>query len=258
MTEPRSLPWLGTGWKMTKTRTEAEDYARDLSAAAPGFAGTLNTFVLPSYPHIDPVARILRGSGVLVGAQNVHWADQGAFTGEVSASMLVEIGATLVSVGHAERRAMFAETDDTVRARVAAALRHGLTALVCVGESIDERTSGSEVAFVARQLSVALSGVPAESVPSIMVAYEPVWAIGTDGTPASAEHADSMHTEIRRILIEMHGDAGGIVPLLYGGGVDEDNAADLIASPHVDGLFVGRAGWSLAGFLELASVVAAG
>lgn len=241
---------------MTKTRAEAEDYAIRLASAAPSFIDSVNAFVLPSYPLIEPVARALRSSGVKVGAQNVHWADTGAFTGEVSAPMLVEMGAALASIGHAERRAMFGETDDTVRARVGGALRHGLTPLVCVGESMEQRESGTEVLFVARQLEIALADLPPEAVASTMVAYEPIWAIGAGSSPATPEQADDMHSEIRRVLVDLHGETGGDVPLLYGGSVDVTSAPDLIAAPHIDGLFVGRAAWSVEGFIELAHVVA--
>ena len=254
----QSRPWIGTGWKMTKTRSEAEGYARTLADAAPSFVSAVNAFVLPAYPWIEPVAATLVPAGVQVGAQNVHWADSGAFTGEVSAPMLTEIGATLVAIGHAERRAFFGETDETVRARAAGALRHGLTPLICVGESMAERDAGTEVGFVKRQLEIALDGLDSEAVSATMVAYEPVWAIGEGSTPATAEQADTMHAVLRQTLIELHGGTGNGVPLLYGGSVDVGSAPELIAAPNIDGLFVGRAAWSADGFVKLAHIVAAG
>ncbi len=254
----RSRPWIGTGWKMTKTRSEAEEYARILAEAAPAFVDTVNAFVLPAYPLIEPVAATLAPAGVQVGAQNVHWADSGAFTGEVSAPMLLEIGATLTAIGHAERRAMFGETDETVRARVAGALRHGLTPLICVGESAAEREAGTEVGFVRRQLEIAFEGLDATAVASTMVAYEPVWAIGEGSTPATADQADTMHAVLRQTLVALYGQTGVDVPLLYGGSVDLESAPELIAAPNIDGLFVGRAAWSVDGFIELAHIVAAG
>jgi triosephosphate isomerase len=254
----QSRPWIGTGWKMTKTRSEAEGYARTLADAAPSFVSAVNAFVLPAYPWIEPVAATLVPAGVQVGAQNVHWADSGAFTGEVSAPMLTEIGATLVAIGHAERRALFGETDETVRARVAGALRHGLTPLICVGESMAERAAGTEVGFVKRQLEIALDGLDSETVSATMVAYEPVWAIGEGSTSATAEQADNMHAVLRQALIDLHGGTGDAVPLLYGGSVDVESAPELIAAPNIDGLFVGRAAWSADGFVELAHIVAAG
>lgn len=153
---------------------------------------------------------------------------------------------------------MFGETDETVRARVTGALRHGLTPLICVGESAGDREAGGEVAFVTRQLEIALAGLDAETVTTTMVAYEPVWAIGEGSTPATAEQAETMHAVLRQFLVERYGENGAEVPLLYGGSVDAESAAALIAAPNIDGLFVGRAAWSAAGFVELAHIVAAG
>lgn len=258
ITRSRDLPWIGTGWKMTKNRAEASAYANALAAAAPEFVGKVNAFVLPAYPLIESVAATLTPAGIEVGAQNVHWADTGAFTGEVSAPMLAEIGTSLVCIGHAERRAMFGETDETVGARVTGALRSGLTPLICVGESAEDRNAGAEVAFVTRQLETALAGLDADTVATTMVAYEPVWAIGEGSTPATAAQAEAIHAVLRGFLVERYGTSGAAVPLLYGGSVDIESAPALIAEPHIDGLFVGRAAWSARGFVKLAHIVAAG
>jgi len=252
----RTRPWIGTGWKMNKTRSEAEAYAANLAAAAPGFTDQVNAFVLPAYPLIEPVARLLTGTRVQVGSQNVHWEEFGAFTGEVSAPMLTEIGATMTAIGHAERRAHFGETDQTVRAKTAAALRFGLTPLICVGESAAERETGTEVSFVVRQTLIALAGLTAAEVAKTMLAYEPVWAIGEGSTPATADQADEMHAVLRSTLVAEYGDAGETVPLLYGGSVNLDSAPELVVAPHIDGLFVGRAAWNVEGFIELAHLVA--
>lgn len=258
ITRSRDLPWIGTGWKMTKNRAEASAYANTLATAAPEFVDKVNAFVLPAYPLIESVAATLIPAGIEVGAQNVHWADAGAFTGEVSAPMLAEIGTSLVCIGHAERRAMFGETDETVGARVTGALRSGLTPLICVGESAEDRNAGAEVAFVTRQLETALVGLDVETVATTMVAYEPVWAIGEGSTPATAEQAEAMHVVLRAFLVEQYGKQGAKVPLLYGGSVDIESAPALIAEPNIDGLFVGRAAWSAPGFVELAHIVASG
>ncbi|MEN8233489.1 MAG: triose-phosphate isomerase [Actinomycetota bacterium] len=254
---PRSQPWIGTSWKMTKTRAEADAYARALAEAAPAFIDSVNAFVLPAYPLIESVGKTLVPAGFRVGSQNVHWAESGAFTGEVSAPMLTEVGATMSAIGHAERRAMFGETDETVRRRVAGALRSGLTPLICVGESAVEREAGAEVPFVTRQLQIALAGLEPEAVAATMVAYEPVWAIGAGSTPATADQADAMHAVLRDALVTRHGEFGAAVPLLYGGSVDLAGAPELISAPNIDGLFVGRAAWSADGFIELARIVAA-
>lgn len=252
----RAKPWIGTSWKMTKTRAEAEEYATALAAAAPGFADRANAFVLPSYPLIEPVQRLLAGTGVQVGAQNAHWEEFGAFTGEVSAPMLTEIGATMTALGHAERRANFGETDQTVRAKTAAALRFGLTPLICVGESAAERETGSEIPFVVRQTLIALAGLTDDEVARTMLAYEPVWAIGVGSTPATSGQADEMHAVLRNTLVDEYGAAGAAVPILYGGSVNLNSAPELVMAPHIDGLFVGRAAWNVAGFVELAHLVA--
>ena len=252
----RARPWIGTSWKMNKTRSAAQAYARALAAAAPEFAYRVNTFVLPPYPLIDPVATLLRGTGVQVGAQNIHWEKFGAFTGEVSAPMLTEIGATMTALGHAERRAHFGETDHTVRAKTAAALRFGLTPLICVGESAAERETGSEVPFVVRQTLIALSGLTDDEVARTMLAYEPVWAIGAGSTPATTEQANEMHAVLRRTLVDEYGTAGEAVPILYGGSVNLDSAPELTRAPDIDGLFVGRAAWNVEGLVQLAHVVA--
>lgn len=241
---------------MTKNRSEALSYAETLASSSPSFADRVNAFVLPSYPLIEPVAARLLPAGIRVGAQNVHWADTGAYTGEVSASMLLDIGASMAAIGHAERRAMFGDTDDTVRARAAGALRHGLTPLICIGEPATERETGTEVQFTTRQLGIALAGLDTAQVASTMIAYEPVWAIGAGSTPATADQAEEMHSHLRGFLIDRYGDTGRSVPLLYGGSVDVNSAPALIAAPHIDGLFVGRAAWTPEGFIELARIVA--
>ena len=254
----RAKPWIGTSWKMNKTRAEAVDFANTLAATADSFADSVNAFVLPPFPLIDPVAQALDGVNVRVGSQNVHWEEFGAFTGEVSAPMLTEIGASMTAIGHAERRRHFGETDQTVRAKAAAALRFGLTPLICVGESADERDTRSHIPFVVRQTLIALAGLTAEDVSNVMLAYEPVWAIGVGSTPATAEQADEMHAVLRDTLAREYGAAGDAVPILYGGSVNLDTASQLAVEPHIDGLFVGRAAWNVTGFIELARLVASG
>jgi triosephosphate isomerase len=172
--------------------------------------------------------------------------------------MLTEIGATMTALGHAERRAMFGETDDAVQAKTIAALRNDLTPLICVGESAAARDKGVADVFVTRQVELALAGLSPEQVSLTMLAYEPVWAIGVGSTPATTEQADAMHAVIRGYLVDNYGEAGAGVPLLYGGSVNATHAPELTAAPNIDGLFVGRAAWSANGFAELACIVASG
>ena len=255
-TRSPKLPWVGTGWKMTKTRAEALAYSDKLANAAPGFVDSVNAFVLPAYPHLESVHRVMAPARIEVGAQNVHWADEGAFTGEVSAPMLSELGVSLCAIGHAERRAMFGETNETVRDRSAAALRNGITPLICVGESAEIRRAGGQADYVTDQIIVALEGLDNSDIKNVMLAYEPVWAIGEGSTPATADQAEAMHQTMRQALIESFGEAGELVPLLYGGSVNLDNARPLIECPTIDGLFVGRSAWVAEGFIELAHIVA--
>ena len=252
----RSKPWIGTSWKMNKTRADAIDFARTLATVAPEFDDEVNAFVLPPFPLIDPVVQELADVNITVGSQNVHWAEFGAFTGEVSAPMLTELGVKMTAIGHAERRRYFGETDQTVRAKAAAALRFGLTPLICVGESAEERETGSHIPFVVRQTLIALAGLTADEVARTMLAYEPVWAIGEGSTPATTEQADEMHTVLRNTLTDEYGEAGGAVPILYGGSVNLDNGPDLAVAPHIDGLFVGRTAWNVGGYIKLARMVA--
>lgn len=249
---PRAL--VGTSWKMTQTRAQAIAYADALRIASPGIPSEVELFVLPPFTLIEPVARILAGSRVRVGAQNVHWEDSGAFTGEISAPMLADIGATVAEIGHSERRRLFGESDETVRRKVAAALRHGLTPLVCVGEPWSVRESGGTASFVATQVRLALADASAGG--EIWLAYEPVWAIGEHGRPATLEQAEEIHAVIRMTVADVFGNAGVEIPVLYGGSVTPDNAAGLMSAPSVDGLFVGRAAWTVDGLLAVARAAA--
>ncbi len=245
--------WLGTGWKMNKTRAEARTYAETLRAA-PGLEGLpLRLFVLPPFTALAETAAALAGAPVLVGAQNCHWAPSGAWTGEISAPQVAECGAALVELGHSERRAHFGETDATVNAKVKAVLGAGLMALVCVGETAEERALDAAAAAVARQARMALSGLDPAALDRVLLAYEPVWAIGEGGEPASPGYASAMHGAIKSAIEDLHGRS---VPVLYGGSVDPANAEALARAPGIDGLFVGRAAWTVEGFLDLARLIA--
>ncbi len=246
--KPRRL-FLGTGWKMNKTVREAVDYTQRLIAhlgAIPGH-NSFQLFVLPPFTAIEAVKRAADGR-FWVGAQNMHWAKQGAFTGEISAPMLSELGVDLVELGHAERRMYFNETDEAIQRKVEAALEFNIRPLVCVGEQREERERGSGQDVVARQLRQALQGAPVQMVSRLMVAYEPVWAIGEHGTAATADDLRVMHEHIRGTLADMFAASAASIPILYGGTVNEMNAVDLLAEGGVDGLFIGRAAWQADGF----------
>ena len=189
---------------------------------------------------------------IALGVQNIHWEAKGAFTGETSAPIAREAGARLALIGHSERRHVFGETDEQVARKVQAALAHDLDPMVCVGELIEERRAGRVDEVILRQLDAVLAVLPKDAAARLAIAYEPVWAIGTGETATPAD-ASAAHATLRRRLVERLGaEAGAAVPILYGGSVKPDNAAELLAAPEVDGLLVGGASLDPAGFAAIA------
>ena len=247
-------PWIGTSWKMHKTRAEAGAFADALKRSPHALARDIQPFVVPSFPSIAPVADILKGTRVLVGAQNMHWEDEGAWTGEVSPVMIRDCGAALVEIGHSERRRHFNETDETVALKVEAALRHGLTALVCVGDTQSQYDAGATADVLAMQARYALSRVPQSAEGRVLIAYEPVWSIGEGGVPADPEFADAHHRRLKTVAAEV---CGTELPVIYGGSVNLRNCANLAVQPHIDGLFIGRSAWDAADFLAIIDRVTA-
>ena len=238
---------------MTKTISEACGYIAELNSRP--LPSTVEVFVIPAHTALASVrSQLDPGSGIRLGAQNAHWGQEGAGTGEMSMHMVKDAGAEIVEIGHSERRTDHGETDQTVALKAAAALENGLIPLICVGEPARVRAAGEQEEFVAAQVLAALARVDPTQVNQCLVAYEPVWSIGFNGTPATrAEIADvisAMHATISSLSSE------GCRGLLYGGGVNLDNAADLFSTPHVDGLFVGRAAWSANGLRSLVELVA--
>ncbi|NLH80136.1 MAG: triose-phosphate isomerase [Phyllobacteriaceae bacterium] len=239
--------WIGTGWKMNKTIAETLDYLARLATV--DLPNDVRVFVVPPFTALAAAKRAAAATPVLVGAQNMHWEEAGARTGEISARMLTEIGVDLVEIGHSERRADCGETDATVAAKVRAAIAAGLRPLVCVGDDRAELEAGASAEAVVRQAKLAFAGLTPAELDGGLLAYEPIWAIGENGRPATTDHVAEVHSALRRML-----DARGLdgVALLYGGSVDADNAGPLAALDDVDGLFVGRAAWTPEG---LAAVV---
>ena len=227
-------------WKMHRTAAEAGALAREVRAAAEGLADRVDVVIVPPFTALWAAGAELTGSRIGLGAQDVFWESQGAFTGQVSAPMLVDAGCRFVLVGHSERRQFFGDTDETVRKKASAALAAGLHPVVCVGETLPERESGRTLEVVGRQVRGALSGLDAAQIGRLTVAYEPVWAIGTGKTASSAQ-AQEVHAAIRAILRELAPAAAENVRILYGGSVKPDNAAELLSQPDVDGALVGGA-----------------
>jgi triosephosphate isomerase len=231
---------IAANWKMHHGPAATRRFFDEFSPRFPGPEPTIVIFP----PAISLLAAVDSRGGrpeISLGIQNIHWEPEGAFTGEHSARMALSAGARFALVGHSERRHVFGESDSDVALKVAAAAREGLAPVVCVGETLDQRRAGQVEEVIVRQLDAALLGVPEEAKESIMVAYEPVWAIGT-GETATAEDVAGAHGILRRRLIEARSDvfAQG-VSLLYGGSVKPDNAAELLSVPDVDGVLVGGA-----------------
>ncbi len=243
---PGVRPLIAGNWKMHGTLREATALAEAVRAGAAADRPAAEVLVCPPFPYLHVIAVGLLGQGIGVGAQDCHAAAKGAHTGDVSAPMLRDVGATHVILGHSERRTDHGETDAAVRAKVAAAVAAGLVPIVCVGETEAERLAGQAEAVVSRQL--------AESLPdgfAGVVAYEPVWAIGTGRTPTEADIA-AIHGVIRQSLAARFGDAGARTRILYGGSVKPGNAAAILALPNVDGGLVGGASLIAADFLAIA------
>ena len=244
---------IGSNWKMNKTGAEAVEYTRQLLGAMESLRGIerLQIFLIPPYTAIAAVKRECGGK-IWVGAQNMHWAESGAYTGEISAPMLKELEVDLVELGHAERRQYWGETDAAINQKVHTALRYGLRPLVCVGEQLDDRDNGVEREAVAKQLRTVLDGVPLEEVSNLILAYEPVWAIGQGGAMAPPPYVYAMCSHIRDVVSEVFGAGLGVrVPVIYGGDVRVSTAADILHHAGVDGLFVGRAAWQADSFAAL-------
>ena len=243
-------PMVAGNWKMNKTLSEAAEL---LEALKPELMGIETVDLVVCTPYIDlPLANeILDGSNIKVGAQNLHWEASGAYTGEVSAPMLKDL-CEYVIIGHSERRAMFGETDETVNKKVVAALGSGLLPIVCVGETLEENEAGQTEAVVDRMVREGLKGLTAEEAAKIVIAYEPVWAIGT-GKTATPEQANDVHKNVvRPILREMFGaEVGNGMRILYGGSVKPGNAAELFGQSDIDGGLIGGASLKSADFVGI-------
>jgi len=244
-------PVLAANWKMNNGPTAAKAFMDTFLA---GYRPRTDRTVIIFPPAVSlptVAAATAKRTDVLTGVQNIHWADKGAFTGEISASMASDAGARVVLVGHSERRHVFGETDAQCAKKCLAASRAGLAFMLCVGETIQQREAGETESLVARQLREGLSQTPNLISADFMLAYEPVWAIGT-GLTASAGDASAIHTLLRSELSEMIGTRGDEIPILYGGSVNSTNAASLLGAPEVDGLLVGGASVEASSWLTVA------
>jgi triosephosphate isomerase len=236
---------------MYRTPAEARSLAREIRNGLRGARESVDVAVCPAFPAIPAVAETLAGSPVAWGAQNCAPAPEGAFTGEVSVPMLVDLGCRFVILGHSERRQFFGETDSGVRDKLEAVLGAGLTAVVCVGETLEQRDAGRTEEVVDRQIRGALRGVPGPEIARSVIAYEPVWAIGT-GRTATPAQAEAVHRRIRVTLSDLAGEGTAVATrILYGGSVKPDNAAELFMQPNIDGGLIGGASLKAADFLAI-------
>jgi triosephosphate isomerase len=243
-------PFIAANWKMYKTVSEAVVFAKELRADVKDVAD-VEIVIAPPFTAIHSMAEALRSSNIGVAAQNMYWEREGAFTGEVSASMIKEAGAEYVIIGHSERRRLFGETDAFVNRKLVAAYAAGLWPIMCVGETLEERERNETYAVLDHQLKFGLDGMSGEQIGDLVIAYEPVWAIGT-GKTATAAQAQEAHHHIRGRLRQWFGaDAAEKCHVIYGGSVKPDNIAELMREPDVDGGLVGGASLNVRSFADI-------
>lgn len=240
---------IAGNWKMNKTVAEATGLIAGLKAQAAAMKG-VDVAVCPPFTTLAAVAAAVAGTPIRVGAQNVHWEASGAYTGEVSAAMLREIPVTYAIIGHSERRQYFGETDGTVNKRLLAALQAGLTPIVCVGELLQQREAGQTETVITTQIRGGLAGLSAAQLAATVIAYEPVWAIGT-GKTASPEQAQAVHAFLRSLLRQSHGAVAESVRLLYGGSMKASNAKALLGQADIDGGLIGGASLEVDQFMGI-------
>jgi triosephosphate isomerase (TIM) len=243
------IPVMAGNWKMFKTPSEGAAFVRDLAAELGQMQGT-EVIVAPPFTGLASAVDAARGSSVQVAAQNMFYDDQGAYTGEVAPGMLLDLGVGWVIVGHSERRLLFGETDDDVARKVRAAFDYELRPIMCVGETEQEREAGKTEEVLARQVELDVSRLEAHEVPYLVVAYEPVWAIGT-GRTATPEMAQQAIAFVRERLAASTGRSADECRVLYGGSVKPDNIADLMGQPDIDGALVGGASLEVASFAAI-------
>ena len=244
------IPLVAANWKMFKTVAEAVAYVREFTGLVSGM-DDVEIVVAPPFTAVHAAAEAARGSRIAIAGQDLYWEAEGAFTGEVSAAMLREAGARFVVIGHSERRTKFGETNDQVNRKVKAAMAAGLTPIVCIGETLNERESCETLRVLDRQIKTGLDGLTANQVAALAVAYEPVWAIGT-GRNATSAQAQEAHAHIRSRLSEWFGaEAADACRILYGGSVKPANTKELVSQADVDGALVGGASLDPKVFAEI-------
>jgi triosephosphate isomerase len=245
----RRIPIIAGNWKMHKTHEEAKEFARAIKGMLE--ADDVESVICAPFTALAALQEELQGTSIQLGAQNMHWESKGAYTGEISASMLRALGVNYVIIGHSERRMYFAETDETVNKKVKAAFASGLTPIVCVGENLAQRERGETKSLVRSQVLAAVAGCTPEEVSRIVIAYEPIWAIGT-GKSSSAAEAGDVITEIRNVLAEVYTtEVADQVRIQYGGSVTPANIGSFMEQKDIDGALVGGASLTADSFFQL-------
>lgn len=245
-------PFIAGNWKMNLNRQQAVELAKAVVAKSADY-GAVDLAVCPPSLYIDAVGQTLAGSSVGLGAQNMYHEASGAFTGEISAAMLIDLKCRYVILGHSERRHILGETDEQINRKVMAALNAGLTPIVCVGELLSEREAGQTAEIIRRQFDGSLAGLSEEQMKRVVIAYEPVWAIGT-GKVATPEQAQEVHLDLRKLIASRYNSGTAeAVRIQYGGSVKPSNAADLLSQPDIDGALVGGASLKAEDFLGIAA-----
>lgn len=243
--------YIGTNWKMHKSLKEAREYTTALKSFFINFPYHIELFIIPPFTALTEMKEILKDSPILLGAQNMHWEDEGPFTGEISPIHLSEIGVQIVELGHSERREYFNENDLDLNNKVKAALKHRLKPLICIGENKEQKDIGITSEILSIQLKTILHKIELLSSNDVMIAYEPKWAIGEKGQCADPQYIQSSHQFIRQLLSKMYPSIGSSIPIIYGGSVNIENALSILQLHHVNGLFIGRSAWNLASFKEI-------
>lgn len=247
--------FLGTNLKMFKGYKETIEYVKAIDAISSNISSTTQLFIIPSFPTIKESIEVCKSGRLWIGSQNMNENKFGALTGEVSPVLLKEIGVVINELGHSERRQLFGETDKALAEKMRTSIELNMSPLLCVGETSFEKDSGASFTSVSRQLEIGISNIKIENAANVLVAYEPVWAIGENGTPAEPKYVEEIHFQLRKVLITKFGDIGNQIPILYGGSVNLQNYQELLSLTNVDGLFIGRTAWDILKFREIIQYV---
>src|SRR5690625_5123586 len=243
--------WIGTNWKMTKTIEESLFYTKNLIQVSKQLSPYIKLFIIPSFTALAAVKKITGASNIYLGAQNMHWEEKGPYTGEISPIMLNEIGINIVELGHSERREYFNENNQSINKKAISALKYNMKPLICIGESLVEKNNHISQEVLAMQLKTSLKDLTEKQIKNVMIAYEPVWAIGEKGLPATADYIENIHNFLRKVLYDKFGKDSLNVPLLYGGSVNRNNFEKYLKIKNVDGLFIGRSAWDIDNYKKL-------